>query len=84
MTNEQLTLVIEILGGCFVGNLIAQVQTNRRVSRRLDSHRKMIGLFVEGWDTQNEKTMERLKLVTEQLEAIMARMPRPRTPPGPQ
>lgn len=81
MTNEQLTLALFILIGWFIGGLITQLQTNRRVSKRLDGHSKCIALFVEGWDKQSEKNKERLEVVTQQLEAILARIPRPRDPP---
>lgn len=82
MTNEQLTVAVSILCGCFIGNFIAQLQTNRSVSKRLDGHSKCIALFVEGWDKQSEKNNERLEAVTQQLEAILARIPRSRNVPG--
>lgn len=82
MTNEQLTLALSILIGWFIGGTITQLQINRSVSRRFDGHSKCIALFVEDWDKQSKKNNERLEAVTQQLEAILARIPRSRTPPG--
>lgn len=82
MTNEHLTMAFSFLAAFVAGHSYFQHQTNRLVSKRIDGLREGFELTAKAFDAQNISNRKLLEVATQQIMAIMDRLPRSRKPPG--
>lgn len=82
MSNEQLTWAFSILAGLFLGTQYIQWRFNFGVAARLHAAKAAIELIVEKFEAAGVKNKVLLEAVKGQLESLLARVPRPRNPPG--